>query len=84
MNVGSKLDESSTDVIERGSHEEELWRMTSTFMHSCFYTYFEEVLVMYFVHIDPLTQLKDLAHLKDQLADIQQRVENEVQLGIPQ
>ncbi|KAM9495865.1 SLC35A4 upstream microprotein-like [Clarias gariepinus] len=33
---------------------------------------------------DPLSQLKDLAHLKDQLTNIQQRVENEVQLGIPQ
>ncbi|XP_053498109.1 SLC35A4 upstream open reading frame protein-like [Ictalurus furcatus] len=33
---------------------------------------------------DPLTQLKDLAQLKDQLADIQKRVENEVQIGIPQ
>ncbi|XP_046715179.1 SLC35A4 upstream open reading frame protein-like [Silurus meridionalis] len=33
---------------------------------------------------DPLSQLKDLAHLKDQLADIQKRVEDEVQVGIPQ
>ncbi|XP_047015722.1 SLC35A4 upstream open reading frame protein-like [Ictalurus punctatus] len=33
---------------------------------------------------DPLTQLKDLAQLKDQLEDIQKRVENEVQIGIPQ
>ncbi|KAF4081133.1 hypothetical protein AMELA_G00157980 [Ameiurus melas] len=33
---------------------------------------------------DPLSQLKDLAQLKDQLTDIQKRVENEVQIGIPQ
>ncbi|XP_062846529.1 SLC35A4 upstream open reading frame protein-like [Trichomycterus rosablanca] len=33
---------------------------------------------------DPLSQVKDLALLKDQLADIQKRVENEVQAGIPQ
>ncbi|MCJ8735723.1 hypothetical protein PDJAM_G00250800 [Pangasius djambal] len=33
---------------------------------------------------DPLSQLKDLAQLKDQLTDIQKRVESEVQAGIPQ
>ncbi|KAJ8337565.1 hypothetical protein SKAU_G00365310 [Synaphobranchus kaupii] len=33
---------------------------------------------------DPLRQLKDLAQLKDQLEDIQKRVEDEVQAGIPQ
>ncbi|KAK2834264.1 hypothetical protein Q7C36_014965 [Tachysurus vachellii] len=33
---------------------------------------------------DPLSQLKDLAQLKDQLEDIQKRVEDEVQAGIPQ
>lgn len=33
---------------------------------------------------DPLGQLKDLAELKDQLEDIQRRVENEVHAGIPQ
>ncbi|KAJ8254664.1 hypothetical protein GJAV_G00195640 [Gymnothorax javanicus] len=33
---------------------------------------------------DPLKQLKDLAQLKDQLEDIQKRVENEVNAGIPQ
>ncbi|XP_030621642.1 SLC35A4 upstream open reading frame protein-like [Chanos chanos] len=33
---------------------------------------------------DPLKQLKDLAELKDQLEDIQRRVETEVQAGIPQ
>ncbi|XP_066572892.1 SLC35A4 upstream open reading frame protein [Amia ocellicauda] len=33
---------------------------------------------------DPLSKLKDLAQLKDQLEDIQKRVENEVQAGIPQ
>ncbi|XP_048850806.1 SLC35A4 upstream open reading frame protein-like isoform X1 [Brienomyrus brachyistius] len=33
---------------------------------------------------DPLKQLKDLASLKDQLEDIQKKVENEVQAGIPQ
>lgn len=32
----------------------------------------------------PLRQLKDLAELKDQLEDIQHRVEKEVQAGIPQ
>ncbi|KAK6316669.1 hypothetical protein J4Q44_G00120690 [Coregonus suidteri] len=31
-----------------------------------------------------LRQLKDLAELKDQLEDIQKRVEKEVQAGIPQ
>ncbi|KAG5270228.1 hypothetical protein AALO_G00190200 [Alosa alosa] len=33
---------------------------------------------------DTVTQLKDLAELKDQLENIQRRVENEVQAGIPQ
>lgn len=33
---------------------------------------------------DPLRPLKDLAELKDQLEDIQRRVEKEVQAGIPQ
>ncbi|XP_028816616.1 putative UDP-sugar transporter protein SLC35A4 [Denticeps clupeoides] len=33
---------------------------------------------------DPLKQLKDLAELKDQLEDIQKRVETEIQAGIPQ
>ncbi|XP_048884232.1 SLC35A4 upstream open reading frame protein-like [Brienomyrus brachyistius] len=33
---------------------------------------------------DPLRQLKDLAILKDQLEDIQKRVESEVHAGIPQ
>ncbi|XP_029107340.1 SLC35A4 upstream open reading frame protein-like [Scleropages formosus] len=32
---------------------------------------------------DPVRQLKDLAHLKGQLEDIQKRVENEVQAGVP-
>jgi hypothetical protein len=32
----------------------------------------------------PLRQLKDLAELKDQLEDIQHRMEKEVQAGIPQ
>ncbi|XP_036823089.1 SLC35A4 upstream open reading frame protein isoform X4 [Oncorhynchus mykiss] len=34
--------------------------------------------------VDPLRPLKDLAELKDQLEDIQRRVEKEVQAGIPQ
>ncbi|XP_051960728.1 SLC35A4 upstream open reading frame protein isoform X1 [Xyrauchen texanus] len=33
---------------------------------------------------DPFRQLKDLSLLKDQLEDVQRRVENEVQVGIPQ
>ncbi|XP_041122329.1 SLC35A4 upstream open reading frame protein-like isoform X2 [Polyodon spathula] len=33
---------------------------------------------------DALNKLKDLAHLKNQLEDIQKRVEEEVQAGIPQ
>ncbi|KAL7858470.1 hypothetical protein AOLI_G00185720 [Acnodon oligacanthus] len=33
---------------------------------------------------DPLGKLKDLAELKDQLEEIQKKVENEVQAGIPQ
>ncbi|CAL8355152.1 unnamed protein product [Merluccius merluccius] len=33
---------------------------------------------------DPLKQLKDLNHLKNQLEEIQRRVENEVSIGIPQ
>ncbi|XP_066525836.1 SLC35A4 upstream open reading frame protein-like [Hoplias malabaricus] len=33
---------------------------------------------------DPLGKLKDLADLKGQLEEIQKRVENEVQAGIPQ
>ncbi|XP_059378054.1 SLC35A4 upstream open reading frame protein-like isoform X1 [Carassius carassius] len=33
---------------------------------------------------DPVTRLKDLAQLKDQLEEIQKKVENEVQAGIPQ
>ncbi|XP_058852065.1 SLC35A4 upstream open reading frame protein-like isoform X1 [Acipenser ruthenus] len=33
---------------------------------------------------DALSKLKDLAHLKNQLEDIQKRVEEEVQAGIPQ
>ncbi|RXM94185.1 hypothetical protein EOD39_18274 [Acipenser ruthenus] len=33
---------------------------------------------------DVLSKLKDLAHLKNQLEDIQKRVEEEVQAGIPQ
>ncbi|XP_062391636.1 SLC35A4 upstream open reading frame protein [Sardina pilchardus] len=33
---------------------------------------------------DPFRQLRDLATLKDQLEDIQQRLENEVQVGMPQ
>ncbi|KAJ3587965.1 hypothetical protein NHX12_011560 [Muraenolepis orangiensis] len=33
---------------------------------------------------DPLKQLKDLNKLKNQLEDIQRRVENEVSIGIPQ
>lgn len=33
---------------------------------------------------DPVTRLKDLAELKDQLEEIQKKVENEVQAGIPQ
>ncbi|KAM3863082.1 SLC35A4 upstream microprotein-like [Diretmus argenteus] len=31
----------------------------------------------------PLGQLKDLVELKDQLEDIQRRVENEIEAGIP-
>ncbi|KAI7789483.1 putative UDP-sugar transporter protein SLC35A4, partial [Triplophysa rosa] len=33
---------------------------------------------------DPVTRLKDLAQLRDQLEEIQKKVENEVQAGIPQ
>lgn len=33
---------------------------------------------------DPLKQLKDLTQLKNQLEEIQRRVENEVSAGIPQ
>lgn len=33
---------------------------------------------------DPLSRLMDLAELKDQLDDLQKRVEDEVQVGIPQ
>ncbi|XP_073777774.1 probable UDP-sugar transporter protein SLC35A4 isoform X1 [Danio rerio] len=33
---------------------------------------------------DPVTKLKDLVHLKDQLEEIQKKVENEVQAGVPQ
>ncbi|XP_026098490.1 putative UDP-sugar transporter protein SLC35A4 isoform X6 [Carassius auratus] len=33
---------------------------------------------------DPVTRLKDLAQLKDQLEEIQKKMENEVQAGIPQ
>ncbi|XP_065130070.1 SLC35A4 upstream open reading frame protein-like [Paramisgurnus dabryanus] len=33
---------------------------------------------------DPVTRLKDLAQLKDQLEEIQKKVEGEVQAGIPQ
>lgn len=33
---------------------------------------------------DPLTQLKDLTKLKNQLEEIQRRVESEVSVGIPQ
>ncbi|XP_030639243.1 SLC35A4 upstream open reading frame protein [Chanos chanos] len=33
---------------------------------------------------DPFKQLKDLAVLKDQLDSIQRRVEDEVQVGMPQ
>ncbi|XP_056625501.1 SLC35A4 upstream open reading frame protein-like [Triplophysa dalaica] len=33
---------------------------------------------------DPVTRLKDLTQLRDQLEDIQKKVENEVQAGIPQ
>ncbi|KAL2095217.1 hypothetical protein ACEWY4_009936 [Coilia grayii] len=32
---------------------------------------------------DPLRQLRDLATLKDQLENIQQRLEDEVQVGVP-
>ncbi|XP_063059906.1 SLC35A4 upstream open reading frame protein [Engraulis encrasicolus] len=32
---------------------------------------------------DPFKQLRDLASLKDQLEDIQQRLEDEVQVGVP-
>uniref|UniRef100_A0A3B3DHQ2 Uncharacterized protein n=1 Tax=Oryzias melastigma TaxID=30732 RepID=A0A3B3DHQ2_ORYME len=32
---------------------------------------------------DPFTQLKDLVELKDQLEDIQKRVEDEIHAGIP-
>ncbi|XP_026165646.1 SLC35A4 upstream open reading frame protein-like [Mastacembelus armatus] len=31
----------------------------------------------------PLSQLKDLVELKDQLEDIQRRVEDEIQAGVP-
>uniref|UniRef100_A0A3Q3E491 Si:ch73-42p12.2 n=1 Tax=Hippocampus comes TaxID=109280 RepID=A0A3Q3E491_HIPCM len=33
---------------------------------------------------DPLKQLKDLTQLKNQLEEIQRRVENEIAVGIPQ
>ncbi|XP_061758114.1 SLC35A4 upstream open reading frame protein [Nerophis ophidion] len=33
---------------------------------------------------DPLKQLKDLTELKNQLAEIQKRVENEISAGVPQ
>ncbi|XP_022607333.1 SLC35A4 upstream open reading frame protein-like [Seriola lalandi dorsalis] len=33
---------------------------------------------------DPLKQLKDLTQLKNQLEEIQRRVENQVSVGIPQ
>ncbi|XP_057705712.1 SLC35A4 upstream open reading frame protein isoform X2 [Corythoichthys intestinalis] len=33
---------------------------------------------------DPLKQLKDLTQLKNQLEEIQKRVENEIALGVPQ
>ncbi|XP_054648490.1 SLC35A4 upstream open reading frame protein [Dunckerocampus dactyliophorus] len=33
---------------------------------------------------DPLKQLKDLTQLKNQLEEIQKRVENEISVGIPQ
>ncbi|XP_042593861.1 SLC35A4 upstream open reading frame protein-like [Cyprinus carpio] len=33
---------------------------------------------------DPVTRLKDLVELKDQLEEIQKKVENEVQAGVPQ
>ncbi|KAM9850241.1 SLC35A4 upstream microprotein-like [Aulostomus maculatus] len=33
---------------------------------------------------DPLKQLKDLTQLKNQLEEIQRRVENEISVGIPQ
>ena len=39
---------------------------------------------MYNVFQDPLSQLKDLNHLKNQLEEIQRRVEDEVSVGIPQ
>uniref|UniRef100_A0A8C1EBQ2 Uncharacterized protein n=1 Tax=Cyprinus carpio carpio TaxID=630221 RepID=A0A8C1EBQ2_CYPCA len=39
---------------------------------------------IYFILYDPVTRLKDLAQLKDQLEEIQKKVENEVQAGIPQ
>ncbi|XP_042290001.1 SLC35A4 upstream open reading frame protein-like [Thunnus albacares] len=32
---------------------------------------------------DPLSQLKDLGDLKDQLEDIQRRIEDEIQTGVP-
>lgn len=32
---------------------------------------------------DPFNQLKDLVELKDQLEDIQKRVEDEIHAGIP-
>ncbi|XP_033835765.1 SLC35A4 upstream open reading frame protein-like [Periophthalmus magnuspinnatus] len=32
---------------------------------------------------DPITQLKDLVDLKDQLEDIQRRMEDEIQAGVP-
>ncbi|XP_075902150.1 SLC35A4 upstream open reading frame protein-like [Nelusetta ayraudi] len=32
---------------------------------------------------DPLSQLRDLVELKDQLEDIQRRVEDEIQAGVP-
>nr|XP_057919476.1 SLC35A4 upstream open reading frame protein isoform X2 [Doryrhamphus excisus] len=33
---------------------------------------------------DPLKQLKDLTQLKEQLEEIQKRVENQISVGIPQ
>lgn len=37
-----------------------------------------------FLEQDPFRQLKDLSLLKDQLEDIQRRMEDEVGVGIPQ
>lgn len=45
---------------------------------------FLPIQVFLFTCQDPLKQLKDLTQLKNQLEEIQRRVENEISAGIPQ